>query len=201
MAFFLFILVNAALFIRPAEVVPGWQGVEIYFYVILACLLASFGDILAYLTDQPLDTKPILLCVLGVFVAVLVPQFLAGDLEQAGRTGVYFAKNVAYFLLFVSLVNTPARLLAVQRWLLSFASVTAALAILCFFEHHQDISGFYGSLLQAYVLAIGTELGWWIHIHVRQFSSRQHDHPQAFTTAVLNLLGQTAVVGVGHVGP
>ncbi len=134
MAFFLFILVNAALFIRPAEIVPGWQGVEIYFYVIVACLLASFGDILAYLADQPLDTKPIALCVLGIFVAVLIPQFLAGNLEQAWRTGVWFAKIIAYFLLFVSLVNTPARLLAVQRWLLSFASVTAGLAVLCFFE-------------------------------------------------------------------
>ncbi len=134
MAFFLFILVNAALFIRPAEVVPGWQGVEIYFYVILACLLASMGDILAFFTDQPLDTKPIALCVLGVFVAVVVPPLLAGSPDEALRVGVWFAKIVAYFLLFVSVVNTPARLLAIQRWLLAFTSVTAALAILCFFE-------------------------------------------------------------------
>jgi hypothetical protein len=134
MAFFLFFLVNAALFIRPSEILPGWQGVEVYFYVIVACLVASLGDILVYFTDQPLERKPITLCVLGIFVAILIPPLLAGDLDDAWRCGFTFAKVVAYFLLFVSLVNTPARLLAVQRWLLAFTSVTAALAILCYLE-------------------------------------------------------------------
>ena len=45
MAFFLFILVNAALFIRPAEIVQSWQGLEIYFYLILACAVAALPDV------------------------------------------------------------------------------------------------------------------------------------------------------------
>ena len=35
LGFFLFLLVNAALFVRPADVIPELVGVEIYQYLIL----------------------------------------------------------------------------------------------------------------------------------------------------------------------
>ena len=41
LGFFLFLLVNAALFVRPAEVVPALVGWNIYEVLILACLAAS----------------------------------------------------------------------------------------------------------------------------------------------------------------
>ena len=58
MAYFLFLLVNATLFIRPAEIVPALLGWEIYFYVIVACLIAAAPDVLKYLTAQSLETQP-----------------------------------------------------------------------------------------------------------------------------------------------
>src|SRR5437870_10866722 len=105
MSYILFLLVNAALFIRPGEIVPALLGWEIYFYVILACLVAAAPDVLRYLTGQALDTQPITLCVFGLLAAILVPSMLAGDMAEAWRTGFYFAKVIVYYLLFVSLVT------------------------------------------------------------------------------------------------
>src|SRR5712671_2452739 len=56
LAFFLFILVNAVLLIRPAEIIPELRGIELYFYVIGACSLAASGDVLRYLIGRPLST-------------------------------------------------------------------------------------------------------------------------------------------------
>ena len=130
MAFFLFLLVNATLFIRPAEIVPALLGWEIYFYVILACLVAAAPEVLRYLTGQSLEKQPITLCVFGLLFAILIPSILAGDFAEAWRTGFHFAKIIVYYLLFVSLVTTPARLRMLLLCILAFSGIITALAVL-----------------------------------------------------------------------
>lgn len=130
MAFFLFILVNAALFIRPGEIVPALLGWEIYFYVILACLIAAAPDVLRTLAGQRLDAQPITLCVFGLLIAVVVPPLLTGDMSEAWRTGFHFAKVIVYYLLFVSLVTTPTRLRILLISILAFCAAVTALAVL-----------------------------------------------------------------------
>src|SRR4051794_9340276 len=58
-AFVLFLLVNAVLLIRPAEIVPQLQGIELYFYAIAACALIAGTDVLKYITTTPLEEQPI----------------------------------------------------------------------------------------------------------------------------------------------
>ena len=41
LAFFLFLLVNATLFIRPGEIVSSMEGWEVYFYCIVICLIVA----------------------------------------------------------------------------------------------------------------------------------------------------------------
>lgn len=130
MAFVLFILVNAALFIRPGEIVPALLGWEIYFYVILACLLAAAPEVLRTLAGERIDTQPITLCVFGLLVAVLLSPLLAGDIGEAWRTGFHFAKVVIYYVLFISVVTTPARLRVLLIAILTFCGVATALAVL-----------------------------------------------------------------------
>jgi O-antigen ligase len=130
MAFFLFILVNATLFIRPGELVPALLGWEIYFYVIVACLIAAAPDLVKYLTDQGLEKKPITLCVFGLLAAIVVSPLLEGDLAEAWRTGFLFVKVIAYYLLFVSLVTTPARMRALLISILAFCAAVTLLAVL-----------------------------------------------------------------------
>jgi hypothetical protein len=130
MAFFLFILVNATLFIRPAEIVPALLGWEIYFCVIAACFAAAAPDVLRYLMGQSLETQPITLCVFGLLIAILAPTLLTGDFEEAWRTGFHFAKVIVYYLLCVSLVTTPGRLRTLLVCILAFSGIITALAVL-----------------------------------------------------------------------
>jgi putative inorganic carbon (hco3(-)) transporter len=134
MAFLLFLLVNAALFIRPGEIVPAMLGWEIYFYVILACLLVAAPDVLRYLTGQSLGAQPITLCVFGLLAAIMLAGFVAAGIDEAWRTGFHFAKVVIYYILFVSLVTTPPRLRTLLLCILVCAGAVTTLAVLGYHE-------------------------------------------------------------------
>jgi hypothetical protein len=130
MSFFLFLLVNASLFIRPAEVVPALLGWKIYEALIVACLVASAPDILDYFWRRPLGTQPITLCVFGLLLAVPLSHLSHLNGEKALETGGEFAKVVIYYVLLVSVVNTPGRLRQLLFWTVCFCAVMTLLALL-----------------------------------------------------------------------
>lgn len=134
MAFFLFLIVNAALFVRPAEIVPALLGWEIYFYAIVACLITAIPDVLRQLTGQSFESQPITICVFGLALVIPVPFLLAGEAGEAWRTWLVYAKIVVYYVLFISLVTTPARLRALLICVLCFAGLVSLLAILRFHD-------------------------------------------------------------------
>src|SRR5262245_46343354 len=134
MAFFLFILVNATLFIRPAEIIPEWQKLSIYEYLIVSCFVLALPEVLTYLTSRPLERQPITLCVFGILTAVVVSQLIALNLGDAWRSGFFFFKVVIYYLLLVSLLNTPARLRVFIGCLVWFCTVLALVTILQYEE-------------------------------------------------------------------
>ena len=128
--FLLFLLVNAALFVRPAEIVPALVGWNIYEYLILACLAASFPAVLEQFTAKSLEERPVTVCVLGLFLAVLLSELAQLDFARLVTSGVFFAKIVVYYVLFVGLVNTPGRLRTFLFCVLVFATTTISLAVL-----------------------------------------------------------------------
>jgi hypothetical protein len=134
MSFFLFLLVNATLFIRPAEIVPALLGVKIYEALILSCLLVAGPEILAYLTRRSLDTQPITLCVFGLLLAVPLSHAAQLNGEKAWEDGFEFAKVVIYYVLLVSVVNTPARLRQFLFWTVGFCAVMMTVALLRYHE-------------------------------------------------------------------
>ncbi len=136
MAFFLFLLVNVALFVRPAEIVPALEGFEIYFYCIAACLVVSFPDILRYLSEKSLTTEPITLMLFALVPAVFVAGTMAIDITEGWSTVVVFAKIVLYYLLFVSVVTTSNRLRIV---LIVILLSLAALTLLAVLNYHEII--------------------------------------------------------------
>ena len=110
LGFVLFLLVNAALFVRPGDLVPALAEVEIYQYLILACFAVSFPAVLAALTPENLEKRAIDVCVLLLLPAVALSLLPRGDLgEMASQCFVVFKIQV-YYLLFVSLITTPGRL-------------------------------------------------------------------------------------------
>ena len=130
--FVLFILLNAVLFLRPAEVVPDLVGLNIYEYLILACFAFSFPVVLAQFTPKSLESRPITICVLGLFLAIVLSHLAQLDFAKLFESGFFFAKIIVYYVLFVGLVDSPARLRIFLFWMLVFATVTIALAVLQF---------------------------------------------------------------------
>jgi O-antigen ligase len=130
--FFLFLLVNAALFVRPAEIVPALVGLPIYEFLILACLALSFTAVLEQFTAKSLELRAITVCVLGVFLAVLLSHLAQFDFDKLYENGLQFGKIIVYYILFVGLVDSPARLRVFLFWMLLFATVTISIAVLQF---------------------------------------------------------------------
>jgi hypothetical protein len=127
MDFFLFILLNAALFVRAPELFPGIDF-PIYIYIMLACLAASGTRILSQI--PPLSRTPIGACVLGLPVA--------GALSHI--THVYFAglngtlnlvfRLLCYYLVLVAVVNRYARLRSFLGWLVALTLAVTTLSVL-----------------------------------------------------------------------
>lgn len=132
LAFYFFLLVNATLFIRPAEIVPGLIAWPIYQTLILCCLALCFSGVLGRFTQAPLTTQPILVCVLGLMPLIVASQLVNGSLEGALESGFEFFKVVVYYVLFITLVNSPQRLRQFLFWITLFATVLVTLAVLDF---------------------------------------------------------------------
>jgi hypothetical protein len=98
-AFPAFLLLNATLFMRPAEIVPDLNGLPIYEVIILGCLLATAPEIVKRLQQRSLADNPITVCVLGMLVAVVASRLFQGDLARAHYYGEEFLKIVLYYLL------------------------------------------------------------------------------------------------------
>jgi hypothetical protein len=130
MDFLLFLLVNAALFIRPAEVIPGMQDIELYKLLIIPCLVVALPAVLEQFQADKLAARPLTVCVLGLWLAIVLSQLSHGQAEKAALEGFAFAKTVAYYLLFVAIVNTPERLRRFLFWVMVFAAATTLVAVL-----------------------------------------------------------------------
>src|SRR5579864_1909912 len=83
LGFGLFVLVNAVLFVRPAELIPGIADWPIYEVVILACLLASLPAVIRQLTWNSFRRNPITLCVVGLLLAIILSHLTHGDIYDA----------------------------------------------------------------------------------------------------------------------
>jgi putative inorganic carbon (HCO3(-)) transporter len=130
MGFGLFILVNLTLFIRPGEVIPDLEGAPIYLVLILSCLVVSWPRVLQTLSR--IREQPISLCVLGLWVAAILSHLSKGDTFSARQVAESFGRVVVYYLLLVSLIDSPARMRQFLGWILGAIVLTAALAVLLY---------------------------------------------------------------------
>jgi O-antigen ligase len=136
LGFFLFVLVNAAAFMRPSEIWPDEMHPQTYLYLILACLAVSFLCLRESLTRRALAAQPITVCVLGLLTAIVMSHLTNFDFDTAYTAGWEFSKIVLYYLLFLGLVRTPTRLCRLLLWLVCFVLVHALVAVL---QYHRLI--------------------------------------------------------------
>jgi hypothetical protein len=126
----LFIALNAALFLRPEELVPAVAGWSIYQWLMLACLCTAAPQIAELLRPRSLARQPITVCVIGVLISIVLSDLQQFHLGEALANTTAFLKVVILYLLFVAVVNTPQRLRGYMRWLAVFALALACLSLL-----------------------------------------------------------------------
>jgi putative inorganic carbon (hco3(-)) transporter len=134
MSYFFFLLVTATVFIRPGEIIPELLGLSIYEALILACFVLALPELMHYLTSGSWVSKPSTCCVFGVLAALVVAEVISFSFGEAWSAGFFFAKVVVYYLLLVSVVNTPDRLRWFMFWLVWFAGILTTVAVLQFYQ-------------------------------------------------------------------
>jgi O-antigen ligase len=133
-AYVLFILVNATLFIRPAEIAPQIENLPSYEGLIIACFLFALPSVYKQLSPRILAERPITLCGLVLMVAIICSQLFSPGhwffIWGARMSAYKYFKILVYFLLLVSLVDTPARLRRFLLWLGAFIIILTTLTLL-----------------------------------------------------------------------
>lgn len=110
MAYLLFLLANAALFFRPAEIIPSLGDVKLYLYLITAAIVCASTQIERQVRLTTLLQQPINLCLLGMTVSVATSHLTTGGLSLLG-TGLFeMLKLLLYYLTLVSVIVTTQRL-------------------------------------------------------------------------------------------
>lgn len=130
LAFGLFLLLTAILLIRPTEIVPSLDGLPLFQAVILVCLMAAGPAVLSQFGLRNLAARPITACVL--VMALVVPLSNLRDPTAAISTGFDFLKVIAYYLVLVSVVDTPRRLRGMVLWLVGCLVAHTVLALMNF---------------------------------------------------------------------
>lgn len=130
MAYILFLLVNATLFIRPAEVIPALAGVPLYYLLILPCIVLTLPAMLNLLFGRELPEQPITVGVFAMLAATLLSHLSHLNFSLASIVLQDFGKVVLYYLLLVCLVNTKARLRLFLAWLVILTVVASGLALI-----------------------------------------------------------------------
>lgn len=136
MKFFLFLILNAALFLRPTELIPGFENAPIYEILILACLGASLPALVRQLRWRSLAARPISVCIIGLQGVVVVSGFLNLGPEVAFHSGFEFFKLLLYYLLLLAVLDTPKKL---RVFIYYLGGLIFCLTMFALLQYHQLI--------------------------------------------------------------
>jgi O-antigen ligase len=127
MPFFLFILLNAALFVRLPEL---FHGIEfpIYVYIMFACLAACGVRIVSRIPS--LSRTPIGACVLGLPVAGALSHITQVYFAGLTRTMDLLLRLLCYYLVLVVVIDRYSRLRSFLGWLVGLTVVVTTLSVL-----------------------------------------------------------------------
>lgn len=134
LAYALFTLTTATLFLRPAELFIAFADWPIYETLILATLVLTIQSLQGHFVWYYLQRQPITLCVVGVLFAVILSHlqhiYLSGAIDGA----TLFLKTLIYYGLLVTVVNSPSRLRGFMMTVAIGATTMVALCVLDYFE-------------------------------------------------------------------
>lgn len=130
--FFLFIALNAVLFLRPQELIPGLESAPLYLGTIIACILTTGVAMLKQMSPEVLYERPINVCVLGLLVAVPLSHLaqLSGEsIWYARESFSEFWKVVLLFFLASAVLDSEQKIEKFFNWLLLLITLVAGLSL------------------------------------------------------------------------
>lgn len=129
MPYIVFLINNAILFIRPAEIFEGIEGWPIYEFCMIIGLVLAWPGMLRNLSPHAILTSPITACVLAYLGCVV----LTTGIGLAGVSGYEalqdLGKIAVFYLMLVSIVNTVSRLKSYLAFLTCCIALTAILPL------------------------------------------------------------------------
>ena len=134
LGFFLFIVLNATLFIRPQELILSLGELPIYNVLSLAGLAVSASAVLPQLTADSLSKNPINACALCLLGAVVLSHLSHFQLGEALNSAIEFIKVLVYYFLLVSLLDSFSRIRSFLLWLCFFVVLVTSLALLHYYQ-------------------------------------------------------------------
>lgn len=134
MAFPFFLLLNFILFIRPEELYPPIAGARLYYCTFLACIIFSWRELSANLRLNRLLEEPITCCIILYGLIYTLSNVINLTLYEAREHAIDFLKLFFYYMLFISLVNTPERLRTFMKALVFFIFLLSCLVLLDHYE-------------------------------------------------------------------
>ena len=96
LAFGLFLLTTATLFLRPAELFAWMADWQIYEFLILATFLLAFQSFTGHFRWFMLARQPVTLCVVGVFLAIALSHIQTLYLSGMIDSETVFLKTLIY---------------------------------------------------------------------------------------------------------
>lgn len=149
LAFALFLLTTATLFLRPAELFVWMADWPIYELLILSSLLLAFQSFTGHFRWFMLARQPVTLCVTGIFLAIALSHLQNIYLGGVIDSGTLFLKTLIYYGLLITTVNSPRRLRTFLATVAVCSSTMVTLCVLDFFEvydfefivHLDDVDG------------------------------------------------------------
>ncbi|HZN35741.1 MAG TPA: O-antigen ligase family protein [Pirellulaceae bacterium] len=128
MDFVVFVLVNAALFLRPQDLIPDLAEVPIYNVLIVFNLVVAAPHLVRELRSEP-RRSPATICVVAILVAAVLSLLIKFDWRAAWQAGLQFAKVGAYFLLITAVLRSPRRYTTFLALVVILTTVLAAIAV------------------------------------------------------------------------
>ncbi len=134
MSFFFFIILNAIIFIRPAEVFEPFYGMPLYNIGVVICFVVSLPNILAQFATEKIVTRPMSACVFALLPATILSHVVHGDWSAVIQSIDDFSRLVLYWTLLLGTVTTVGRLRSLIFWVTIFIGVTTLLCLLQYYD-------------------------------------------------------------------
>lgn len=141
MAFIFFLLANALLFMRPAELFPALGNIQLYLACVAGAVFCSIRQLHNQVGLKTLVQQPINLCVIGVTIAVALSHLSTGAIGSAAKGVNMMGRVLIYYLLLVALVNTPQRL---RSFLMTTAICATLMTILSIADYREFVAEWSG---------------------------------------------------------